>query len=345
MAANLRYARDEGVRAFYAEAYPNWGEGPKLYVTARLLWNPDADVDELLRDWYVSCAGEEAAADLARYYEHWEDFWTRRVLDSPWFGRSEILSFRSQGYLGSVTLEEMAQCRALLESAMDKTQTTPQRARVQILLNAFDGYEDAALYYQVNTSEFPPEQKLSAFVLGDLPAAQTAKARQLLEVLEGRATLISNNPSFEDGDDQKPDNWMLWWYQPDGVIEWIEHPDAPTGGKCVRVTGIRRGGPVQQVRAQPGRHVMVASCRLPAEQKSLEVEMNVALKDIKGRTLHTDTYLVKLMPGQWRTIARPFTVPEQVGETDVTGVQFVPVINNLGPDEKIYIDDVRIYRP
>ena len=45
MAEDLRYAHKNGVRVYYAESYPppnqNWGEGPKLYLTARLLWNPN----------------------------------------------------------------------------------------------------------------------------------------------------------------------------------------------------------------------------------------------------------------------------------------------------------------
>jgi len=153
MADNLRYARQNGVRAFYAEAYPpndpNWGEGPKLYVTARLLWNPYIDVDEVLRDWYVSFAGEDAADDLARYYRHWEDFWTRRVLKTRWFGQTDspdyrlkqYLDFGSIGYLEIVSFQEMEQCRRWLESALAKARTDQQRARVRLLLNAFEKSE------------------------------------------------------------------------------------------------------------------------------------------------------------------------------------------------------------
>jgi hypothetical protein len=82
MADYLRYAKRNGVRAYYAEAYPpsvpNWGEGPKLYVTSRLLWNPDLDIDALLRDWYACFAAEAAAEHLTENYAYWEEFWTRR---------------------------------------------------------------------------------------------------------------------------------------------------------------------------------------------------------------------------------------------------------------------------
>ena len=156
MADNLRYAHQNGVRTFYAEAYPpnspSWGEGPKLYVTSRLLWNPDVNVDALLREWYVSFAGKDAADDLAKYYRHWEDFWTRRALKTAWFGNTaapdyklkQWLDFSSIKYFDIVTSKEMAQCRQWLESALAKAQTDQQRARVQLLLKAFEKSEKIA---------------------------------------------------------------------------------------------------------------------------------------------------------------------------------------------------------
>jgi len=356
MADNLRYALQNGVRAFYAEAYPpndpNWGEGPKLYVTSRLLWNPDIDVDALLRDWYVSFAGKDAADDLAKYYQHWEDFWTQRVLKTRWFGdrdspdykKKQILDFYASGYLDIVTLQEMAQCRRWLESALAKAKTKPQKARVQFLLNAFERYEDAVLYYAANMSKRSPEEELASFLQGDIPEQQRRKAKELLDVLQGQVELVSKNPSFEAGDKAKPENWNLWWYRRSGVIEWIEGPEARTGKKCVRVKGIGRGGPVQQAPVKPGRYIMVISYMVPAEQKAHEVQMNVSLKELEGKNLGTDTYAVEPIPGQWRRAARSFVVPNQVGDSKVATVTFVPVINNMGPEETIYYDDVGVYR-
>ena len=48
----IRHAVANNVRGFYAEVYPNWGlDGHKLYVMARLLWDPEADVDAITDDW------------------------------------------------------------------------------------------------------------------------------------------------------------------------------------------------------------------------------------------------------------------------------------------------------
>ena len=82
MGKNIRYGHEHSLRGYHAESVYNWGEGPKLYLTMRLLWDPTLDVDEVLAEWYERTVGEAAAPELAAYYAHWEDFWTRRVMQS-----------------------------------------------------------------------------------------------------------------------------------------------------------------------------------------------------------------------------------------------------------------------
>jgi len=45
MADYLSYGCNNKVRYYYAEAYltEHWCEGPKLYLTLKLLWNPNLD--------------------------------------------------------------------------------------------------------------------------------------------------------------------------------------------------------------------------------------------------------------------------------------------------------------
>ncbi|MCP4640797.1 MAG: DUF4838 domain-containing protein, partial [bacterium] len=78
MAQYYRFAQRSNVRCSYAEAYPSndWREGPKLYVSLKLLWTPKQDVDALLDDWYACAVGVEAAHALAEYFAFWEEFWT-----------------------------------------------------------------------------------------------------------------------------------------------------------------------------------------------------------------------------------------------------------------------------
>ncbi len=148
MGEYYRFGSAHGVRALYAEAYPNWGEGPKLYVSLKLQWDPQQKVDELLRDWYRRAVGPAAADDLAAYYAHWEDFWTRRILQCKWFGKTgQYLSFNNPAYLADVSEAEIADCRRLLERVSRKAQTTAQQARAKLLLRAFEYYEASAVAY------------------------------------------------------------------------------------------------------------------------------------------------------------------------------------------------------
>jgi len=75
MAAGLRYVHERGGRGFYAEAYANWGlDGPKLWVTEKLLWNPHQDVDELLDLWH-NALFQEAASQMRAYFDFLESAW------------------------------------------------------------------------------------------------------------------------------------------------------------------------------------------------------------------------------------------------------------------------------
>jgi hypothetical protein len=147
----LRFAADHGVKAHYAEIYPNFGEGPKPYLHLRLWWNPRQDVDRLLDEWYQRCVGPDAAPFLAQYYALWEKFWTKDILASPWFTKTgSWLSFSTPGYLGDVKPEAIAESRRLLDTAIARCRTDRQRARARLLEKAFQYYEASALAYQAD---------------------------------------------------------------------------------------------------------------------------------------------------------------------------------------------------
>ena len=75
-AANLKYIRERvrryreaGATSIDAESGNNWGlHGRGYYLAGRLMWNPDADVDWLLADFYEKAFGPAAPA-MRRYYE------------------------------------------------------------------------------------------------------------------------------------------------------------------------------------------------------------------------------------------------------------------------------------
>ncbi len=195
MAEYYRFGCATGVRAMYAEAYPNWGEGPKLYISLRLQWDPNADVDALLDEWYARCAGEEAAPFLKQYYAHWEDFWTRRVLDSKWFSKGgQYLSFSTPGYLRDITRDDIEKSRQWLEAAVEKALTEPQKYRTRLLLQAFEYYEASAYAFDFNAPiEAPPatqDEVMALLASVEQRSEYAAKRRHLaLEVFPAHPVL------------------------------------------------------------------------------------------------------------------------------------------------------------
>lgn len=148
MADYYRYGYEQGVRAVYAEAYPNWGEGPKLYIALKLLWNPYLDVDELLNDWNEKCVGKEAAPHLKAYYDLWEGFWTKKIPKSIWFSKGkQYLWFHEPGYLDLID-DEISQSRDLLQKVVDKAETSDQIKRANLIFRALEYYEASVLAYQ-----------------------------------------------------------------------------------------------------------------------------------------------------------------------------------------------------
>lgn len=147
-AETLRYAAGKGVVAHYAEIYPNWGEGPKPWITARLQWDPNANVDQLLREWYERAVGTAAAPELAAYYDLWERFWVERVPRSAWFRAGATYQlFNQPEYMEVVEAADLDRSRELLDAAATLAVTPPQKARATTLRRTFDLFDAAAASY------------------------------------------------------------------------------------------------------------------------------------------------------------------------------------------------------
>lgn len=71
LSEQLRFFADHNVVALNTEASNNWGaRGLGYYIGANLLWDVDADVDGLVRDFYDKAFGP-AAEPMQRWYVRW----------------------------------------------------------------------------------------------------------------------------------------------------------------------------------------------------------------------------------------------------------------------------------
>ncbi|MBP1990712.1 DUF4838 domain-containing protein [Paenibacillus eucommiae] len=181
MADNYRYGLEKGVVGTFSELYPNWGEGPKPWLSLKLQWNPEQDEAVLLQEWYERAVGAEAAADLAAYYEHWEEFWSTRIFETSWYEtwyqsnpRANYMPFYDASYLKAVKAEEIVESRRLLEAVVEKASTAQQKKRAEMLLHNFEYYEASALSYPIisDVNEFPDNTTEAIELLDDLMARQ-----------------------------------------------------------------------------------------------------------------------------------------------------------------------------
>ena len=72
VAEKIRSYRDLGVQGIYNETHPSWGpQGLLMYVTAKLQWDPDIDIDAELAVYYRNYYGP-AAGPMQSYHERWQ---------------------------------------------------------------------------------------------------------------------------------------------------------------------------------------------------------------------------------------------------------------------------------
>ncbi len=276
MAGYYRFGYEHGVRALYAEAYPNWGEGPKLYVSLKLQWDPYRDVDELLRDWYVRAVGNDAADDLAAYYAHWEDFWTRRILESQWFTKSgQYLRFYDPAYLADVTEADVTKSRALLERVVQKAGTPDQKARAGLLMLAFEYYEASAVAYSGNRKAEQRVIRTEADALGVLDHGERclrmAKKRQKLALEQfPKHPELLRQIDFNRRPQLRGDGWgagLLW-----RAFDWVDKSQAVR-----RRVGDLAGSPVASVSLQ------AKTMLLLTDRTSQPVSKNPSFEDPEGK--------------------------------------------------------------
>ncbi|TMV51636.1 DUF4838 domain-containing protein [Paenibacillus mesophilus] len=239
-----------------AELYPNFGEGPKAWLAAKLQWNPNQNVDVLLDDWYTHAVGAAAAPYLKQYFDYWEQFWTTRVLPSNWFqawkasvpgvrGRYEYLPFLDSDYMNLVTEQEIADSRNRLELAVAQAGTSQQVKRAQLLLRSFDYYEAAALGYPRESAVAAPADETQALALLDKAMEKVEwaqKQKDLLWQFETDPVLMQPH---------KPPEWDgIWSGMTSGAFnalsDWVL-AEPPSGAVRLRLEQLATGSPVPGV--------------------------------------------------------------------------------------------------
>lgn len=183
----LSWGAEHHVTFYAAELYPNWGEGPKAWVLAKLLWNPHQNVDDLLNDWYRHAAGNAATPYLKEYYALWEKYWTQDILHSKWWtGEGSYLPFINPDYLADIPPSYIERSDALLQKALESADTPERKARVGKLQDVWQRlYKPSILIYQAAHRKKPQtaEEAISLIDEAIQEADAAGKRQQFFRLL------------------------------------------------------------------------------------------------------------------------------------------------------------------
>jgi hypothetical protein len=140
----LQMLRGLGANAFKTEFYDIHAHGCiRLWVLANLLWNAEADVDALLRDYCEHAYGKEAAPAMGRYFAQWEKVYERRRTPTEF---NLVDRKGAERNFEPITDADIAACRQALDEAAKAAVGDANRQRVDLVARLF---ERARLYYQM----------------------------------------------------------------------------------------------------------------------------------------------------------------------------------------------------
>jgi hypothetical protein len=248
MSAVYKYAQEHGVISQTSELYPNWGEGLKAWVYAKLLWNPNADVIALAAEWCERAVGPAAAGHLAAYFDLWESVWRDRVPDTLWFrwirdDHKPFFYFMWPDYLEAARPSDAAAARAHLQAALDNTSTDAQRQRAKMIMKSFNYYESAVISFP---RDVPAAKDADAAmsILDGVDGSLSTRTQSAMNMLEAVADLDSD-PVLRLP--WPPTNYAYWWSgfngsELFGVVDYlVEHE--PYGGKVTDRLAAMADGP------------------------------------------------------------------------------------------------------
>ncbi len=124
---SLQVAWEAGARAYVAEAYPEWPfDAPKLWVTARLLWKPQADVYGLLREFCQGYYGP-ASDPMMAFFRECEAAWAAQPGRAVW-----IKHFHREEQAVVFPEPTRARLRGYLEAARAACRAEGERGEVAL---------------------------------------------------------------------------------------------------------------------------------------------------------------------------------------------------------------------
>ena len=140
-AARLKFLYANGGRAYFGEnSMPDALDGPKTYLTARLLEDVDADADALLDEWYARFAGAAAEKPLREIYRLCTEYWRSDEMkkSAMWPARTWIYNYPYEMQFFALTPGFTERLLSLAREVREKAATAGEKARAEVLLRHFE---------------------------------------------------------------------------------------------------------------------------------------------------------------------------------------------------------------
>lgn len=298
MVEYLKFAARNGVTDFYAEAnstvFPT--EGPKTWLYMQLLWNPEADAEALLNEWYTLAVGRDAAPHLRRYFDFWEGYWRERVTKSEWFDRYKDWVYfdclNDHDYMNDLTREDVVYCQNEIDQVTAKAKTPEQKRRAELFRQAWEQVK-ANIIYTINFHH----------------------------PLKGREVLVSSN-DFNTSDCLKKNDYAvqgswMFWQNPLGNSEGVWEEKGGEDGSGALAVYLKSGARwcfTSAYRTLPNK-IYRFRCRIQAENTGSDGKIYVAVYWRNKNNVQVSKYYLtrilgpEMRDGKWHTVEIQFSEP------------------------------------
>ena len=132
----LQHGLKHNVKGVYAEQYVNWGlDAPRVYLTAALWWDPDADIDALFDEWNERMF-RAAAGPMKKHFARCE----RALYDSKAHLKwpREFSVFAKDALFDAYPPAVVKECTAYLDEAAQLAQSDPVKQRIHFFRKTWD---------------------------------------------------------------------------------------------------------------------------------------------------------------------------------------------------------------
>ena len=200
-ASRLKCLYANGGRAYFGEnSMPDALDGPKTYLTARLLEDVDADADAILNEWYSRFAGKAAEKPLRELYRLSTEYWRSDEMkrSALWPARTWIYNYPYEMQFFALTPGFTERLLALAREVRGKAATPGEKARAEVLVRHFERLDCMAAFKGIAYMAPNSGELVSAADAAKMLEAFAARADELFAAWARVRRYFLEEPDFDN---------------------------------------------------------------------------------------------------------------------------------------------------